>query len=406
MDEIWIQRDMQELLQKSVGILTHIVLGPRQCGKSSLLQYISDNQYTEITLDDLVIRRLAEDDPDFLLAQYQPPIIIDEIQYAPNLFPAIKQYIDKIKRKRLMQKDRQYVTKVLFYLTGSNQVLLDKYVKETMVGRAYYFYLNTLSVHEIKRSRSCVSIKTILFQGGWPELYHDLFISPISYLNNYIRQYIEKEIILSVGITKQREFGIFLGMLAGRTGQLLNLSDLAKDTGVSVNTLKEWISVLERTQLVQLLQPFATNLNKRLIKAPKIYFLDTGLAVRLQGWTEAEPMMQSPTCGSLFETLVFAEIVKYILNFQKNWQIFLWRTKDKEEIDFLIQTGMGIWIAIDAKLGIGSVSSQCLPSAFSKQFPTLDKLVLVTMEGEKRYLSQKCLQVPIANLVEYLAQYT
>lgn len=405
MYDMWIKRDMQTLLQTDAGMLIHIVLGPRQCGKSSLLQYICSQKYTEITLDDLVIRRLAEEDPDFLLAQYQLPIIIDEIQYAPNLFPAIKKYIDNIKRKRLMEKERKHVTTVLFYLTGSNQVLLDKYVKETMVGRAYYFYLNTLSVHEIKSSRPSISIRTILFQGGWPELYNEPLISPVSYLNNYIRQYLEKEIILSVGITKQREFGIFLGMLAGRTGQLLNLSDLAKDSGVSVNTLKEWVSVLERTQLIKLLQPFATNLNKRLTKTPKIYFLDTGLAVRLQGWSEVQPMIQSPLCGGLFETLVFAEIIKYIFNFQKNWHVFLWRTKEQEEIDFLIQTSRDIWIAIDAKLSMGSSTNKHLPASFSKQFPNIDKLILVTMEGEHRALSPTCVQVPIANLAAYLQNF-
>ncbi|MDP3560525.1 MAG: ATP-binding protein [Legionellaceae bacterium] len=398
MDEIWIPRDMLSVLQQETGIFVHIILGPRQCGKSTLLQYIGQGVYDEVTLDDLLMRRLAETGPAFFLTQYTLPVIIDEIQYAPNLFPAIKQYVDQLKQKRLHQKG-QPAPRVLFYLTGSNQILFDKHVKETLVGRARYFYLKTLSVHEICAARPTCSVQTILFQGGWPELYHDSPVRVVPYLNDYIQQYIEKEIILSVGITKQREFAIVLGMLAARTEQLLNMQSIAKDSGVSVNTVKEWIAVLERTRLLSLLQPFESKLSKRLTKSPKLYFLDTGLAVRLQGWTEATPMIQSALAGGLFETLVFAEIIKYIHNFQKDWRVFLWRTKDQEEIDFLVQIGRERWLAIDAKLGMGSVQAASVPAALSTLFPSIKTLIVVTLGGEKRYLSETCLQVPITALV-------
>ena len=151
--------------------------------------------------------------------------------------------------------------------------------------------------------------------------------------------------MLSAGIEKHAEFHTVLGMLAARSGELLNYSAIANNAGVRSVTIKEWVALLERTRLIFLLRPCESNLNKRLIKAPKLYFLDTGLAVRLQGWTDVKPLMSSPQAGYLFETLVFAEIVKFIDNYAKQWRVFFWRTKDGEEINFVIQTDQGIAVA-------------------------------------------------------------
>lgn len=243
----------------------------------------------------------------------------------------------------------------------------------------------------------------ILFKGGWPELYIS-DIPTVKYLNDYVRNYIEKDIVLSAGISKQAEFHTVLGLLAARTAEILNYSDIAKDSGVKSVTIKEWVSLLERSQLVYLLQPYASNLNKRLIKSPKVHFLDTGIACRLQGWSEIEPLSRSPQIGHLFETLVLTEIVKFIQNHGKTWKIFYWRTRSGEEIDFLIQTEADKMIALDAKLGIHSVSAVLLPPSFKKEFPESSLFYLVSIGGKRQKLSAFCEQIPITQLTSFLLE--
>ncbi len=396
-----IKRDILQKLREEKGVYVHILIGPRQCGKSTLFAILSEGKYREVTLDDFQMRNLAENDPALFLAQHPLPLIIDEIQYAPNIFPEIKKITDELKRKRLLNNENNEI-EPLFYLTGSNQILLDAQVKETLVGRASYHYLNTLSVHEITNAFPDIPLTTILFKGGWPELYTNAALNPVKYLNDYIRNYIEKDIVTSAGIIKTKEFHTVLGMLAARTGNILNNSSLAKDSGVRSVTINEWISVLERTAIIYLLPPFETNLNKRLTKSHKIYFLDTGLAARLQGWMDVQPILTSPQAGALFETLVLGEIVKCITNFGKDWKVYLWRTKEGEEVDFIIDKGNGEILALDAKLSIHGADPMLIPSSLSKSFPDLKHITLVTYGGKKLWLSKHCLQVPIADLTQFL----
>ncbi len=381
--------------------LVQVVIGPRQCGKSSLLWHLGPDA-AEVSFDDLQSRTLAQNDPALFLSNYTLPLIIDEVQYAPNIFPEIKQRVDRIKKDRI--KDPALELKVIFRLTGSNQVLMDRNVKESLVGRAGFYYLNTLSVSEILRAELQVSCVDILFKGGWPELYVS-DIPAVKYLNDYVRNYIEKDIVLSAGISKQFEFHTVLGLLSARTSQILNYSDIAKDSGVKSATIKEWVSLLERSNLVYLLRPFESNLNRRLIKSPKLHFLDTGLACRLQGWTEMEPMFKSPQAGHLFESLVLAEIVKCMRNYGMPWQLFYWRTRDGEEIDFVIKTAENHMIALDAKMGIHSVAPTALPSSFTKSFPEVDTLYIVSIGGRRQKLNSNCEQIPIAELKEFLLGY-
>jgi len=403
MVNMWIPRDIASLLQNDRSHYIQILIGPRQCGKSSLFAYLGKDRFTEVTLDDLQLRDLANQDPALFFAGQSLPLVIDEVQYAPNLFPALKIMVDRLKKERLFTDTTKEITP-LIWLTGSNQILLDKNVKESLVGRASYYYLNTLSVHEIEKALPDTSIKDILFKGGWPEVYTNPQLSIVQYLNDYIRSYIEKDIVLSAGITKQNEFHTVLGMLAARTGEFLNYTAFANHSGVKSVTVKEWISILERSQIVSLLPSFETNLNKRLLKSPKLYFLDTGLAVRLQGWTESGPCFISPQAGHLFETLVFAEIMKFKLNQGKDWRISVWRTKEGEEVDFVIETNKGQILAVEAKMGIHSVKPYPLPAAFKKHFGAKE-LVIVSLAEKQLRLGPQCLQVPITQLAEYLAQF-
>jgi predicted AAA+ superfamily ATPase len=339
---MWINRDISRKIIQNNDVI-QVLRGPRQCGKTSLILNL-DQSFHEVSLDDSSLRELAQNDPELFLKQFDgKKIFIDEAQYAPALFPALKRKADLYKR------DSKNPKKTIIRLTGSNQILMDKNIKESLAGRASYFDLNTLSVNEIIHFQD-QSIQSIIYKGGWPELYIDKNKDTKKFLDDYINSYIEKDIVLSAGIQKSREFLKFIKLLAGRTGTLVDFSNLSKDIGVDSKTIKDWISVLEKMHIIYLLPPYFTNLSKRLTKTPKIYFLDTGLACRLQGWTSQEPILVSPQQGGLFETLVFAEIYKLIQNFQLGWQIYLWRTKEKEEIDFLIQMNPTKFLFIESKV--------------------------------------------------------
>ena len=397
---MYIPRDITSRLTDSHAPVQFLT-GPRQCGKSTLLSHLAGASFREVTFDDLQLRTLANRDPGLFLEQFKPPVLLDEVQYVPQLFPEIKRYVDEQRRQRL---ETGRPVPVLFRMTGSNLLLMDKNIKESLSGRIRYFHLNTLTVHEIKKAFPDADLTDILFQGGWPELYIDRSLSTVVYLNDYIRSSIEKDIVLSAGVQKQAAFGIVLGLLAARTGMLLDYANMARDSGIQGVTVKEWISLLERTALVQYLKPYASNLNKRLTKNPKLYFMDTGLAVRLQGWQERTPLLTSPQAGALFETLVFSEILKFIQNYGKDWHIHLWRTKEGEEIDFLIVTDSGDTIALDAKMSLQATQATRLPDSFKKLFPHVSQIVLVTFGGHRIRLSRECLAVPVAELHDFLIE--
>ncbi|TAK72850.1 MAG: ATP-binding protein [Gammaproteobacteria bacterium] len=401
---MFIERDItKQLIQAPAWI--QILLGPRQCGKSTLFASLFSPQtpFKEITFDDLQLRQLANQDPALFLQQFDPPLLLDEVQYVPQLFPELKKKIDEIKRAAVFQPHSGEKPRVLFRLTGSNQILMDKSVKESLAGRASYYHLNTLTVHEILHALPETSIQDILFKGGWPELYTNPALFTTTYLNDYIRSYVEKDIVMSAGIQKITEFLTVLRLCAARTGQETDYTDIHKDSGVSSATVKEWIGFLERADLVYQLKPFFNNLNKRLIKRPKLYFLDTGLAARLQGWSEILPLLSSPQIGCLFETLVLAEIVKFIRNHGKDWKLFFWRTKDGQEIDIVLKTARGHLHAFEAKYAIHGVSKAIsYPPAFQKEFSPNVPLVVVASGGQMLKLSSHCIVMPISALHDYL----
>lgn len=407
---MYIKRDISKLLTESYARI-QVLLGPRQCGKSTLFIALysgsegnkSSLKFKEITFDDLQMRELANNDPALFLQQFEPPLLLDEVQYVPNLFPELKKKIDKIKRDNVFQAGPAKKPTVLFRLTGSNQILMDKNIKESLAGRASYYHLNTLTVHEIKQALPDITVQDILFRGGWPELYTDMNLSVTGYLNDYIRNYVEKDIILSAGIQKMSEFLTVLRLCAARTGQETDYSDIQKDSGVSSVTVKEWIGVLERADLIYQLKPYFNNINKRLIKRPKLYFLDTGLAVRLQGWSESIPLLNSPQIGSLFETLVLAEIVKFIRNYGKDWELYFARTKDGQEVDFIIKTAEQKTYVIEAKYAIHGITRAIkLPPALEKEFGANTPVVIVTAGGQKLKLGKNCTTMPITELHDYL----
>jgi uncharacterized protein len=392
---MWINREISKTISSNRDAI-QVIRGPRQCGKTSLILKM-DPEFKELSLDDPSLRDLAQSDPELFLKQFpDQKLFIDEAQHAPALFPSLKRRADLFKRNN---ENKQ---QTILRLTGSNQILMDRNIKESLPGRASFFDMNTLSVAEILGSKTKKrNIQEILFTGGWPELYTNEQKDTKKFLDDYINSYIEKDIVLAAGIKKSREFLKLTQLLAGRVGNLLDLSSLASETGVDSSTIKQWISVLERMHVIYLLHPYATNLSKRFVKSPKVFFIDTGLACRLQGWTQAQPIMTSPQQGQLFENLVFSEIYKINMNLQAGWNIYHWRSRDGEEIDFLLQKSPQEFIFIEAKTSPQNIKDiSTLPEVRKVFKDKTPPLLLCHQEGE-HILDKK---VPIAFLKQALIQ--
>ena len=394
---MWIKRDISNIIEKNNDPV-QVFRGPRQCGKSSLILHLGAG-FKEVSLDDPALRELAQRDPELFLSQFgTEKLFIDEAQYAPELFPSLKRRVDLLKRRGLAEDN--FKAQTILRITGSNQILMDKNIKESLSGRASFFDMNTLSVSEILAAKK-KSIQDILYIGGWPELHANPDKDPKKFLDDYINSYIEKDIVLAAGIQKRAEFLKFARLLAGRVGEIVEYSSLGKDVGVDSKTIKDWVSVLEQMHIISLVAPYSSNLSSRLIKSPKIYFNDTGLACRLQGWTSADPIMTSPQQGHLFENLVFSELYKMNLNFQLGWRIYHWRSRAGEEIDFLIERGVQHDpIFIEAKVSAPGRSQNLdqLPEV-KKVFKAKRPYLIYCHQEGNQIISDK---VPIAFLKEYL----
>lgn len=389
---MWIKRDLSSFFLRNGSLPVQIVWGPRQCGKSSLLRRVSPD-WTYASLDDLMNRRTASADPALFLKQHPPPLVVDECQYAPELLSQVKLVVDDFRH-------RGPVKEVYFRMTGSHQILLDRKIKESLGGRAHFFRLHGLSLREAQGKFN--SIEEFIFRGAWPELFVNPEISALDYLNDYIRTVMEKDVAQAAGVRELEKFQLAMGLLAARVGELVNFDGLATESGVSGPTLKSWVISLERSGLAGLLRPFHSNLNKRLVKTPKFYFLDTGLAARLQGHLDVGQMFRSPSFGHLFENLVLVEILKSRDHFRREWNLFFWRSKDGEEYDFLVISGSKA-VVIDAQVAIGSPKpirlSEAIRRTLSAEAPNL---VVCTYGGREQPLSDQCMQIPVANLSDYL----
>ncbi len=391
---MWICRHLSKILETSESLPVQVVWGPRQCGKSSLLNHISPN-WSSATLDDLKNRQTAQNDPALFLRQNPVPVIIDEAQYAPNLFSQVKLEVDQARLKAQIRKP-------LYRLTGSHQILLDEKIKESLGGRASFFRLHNLSLAEIFDLG--MPVEEFIFKGGWPELVVNPELSAPDYLNDYIRTVMDKDVALASGVRELEKFQLTMGLLAARVGELLNFESLGREAGVTGVTLKSWIVNLERSGLGGLLRPYHSNLNKRLIKTPKFYFLDTGLAARLQGHTDISLMMRGPSFGHLFENLVLIEILKTRDHHRKSWSVHFWRSKDGEEYDFVIRSTNKV-IVIDAQVAIQSAQAIVASVIFKKDFPnSIIKSVVCTFGGKNQEISKDCRQIPVYELGNFLLQ--
>lgn len=335
---MWIKRDFEAYLALIQALPIKILKGPRQVGKTSFLSHL--RSYELVYLDDASIRLQASQNPRLFLDNLPSKVVLDEASLAPEIFSELKRRVDE--QRRSVQTKQS----IDVWITGSNQTLLQRNVRESLAGRASYFDFNTLSIHELGEYWR---LDQYLLKGGWPELYVSSDLNPIRYLNDLIATFIERDIVSAAGIERHAAFTKCLQLTAARVAQLYNFSDIASTCGVDSTTIQSWLSILEENGILRRLQPYATNLNQRLIKSPKFYFEDVALASRLQGWTELQPLTLSPVIGSLIENIAVAEVARFFINRGEEPQLNFVRSKEKVEVDLLVHLPNQRCIAVEVK---------------------------------------------------------
>ena len=313
------------------------IVGPRQSGKTTLARSVFKGK-PYVSLENPDVRSFALEDPRGFLEQYKNGAIFDEAQRAPQLFSYLQQILD------------ENPAKGQFILTGSNNFLLQENISQSLAGRIGYLYLLPFSLKEINEAaQRSLTVDEAIFYGGYPPIFDDQ-VPPEKWLPNYISTYIERDVRQIKNISNLHLFERFLKLCAGRIGQLLNMNSLAIEAGVDSKTIASWISVLESSFIIQLLRPHHQNFNKRLVKMPKLYFCDTGLACSLLGITKASQLVLHPLKGSLFENYVLGELIKDRYNRNIPFDLYFWRDSTGNEMDIVVDKGSYLY-PIEIKAG-------------------------------------------------------
>ena len=324
---MWISRAVEPRLEHSAKTRPVVVLtGARQTGKTStFLRLFPD--YAFVSLDLPVEAETAEKDPGIFLQRHPPPVIIDEVQYAPGLFRHLKVAVDA-HRRRYGQ----------FLLTGSQKFTLMKNVSESLAGRADIVELETLSLAEIRAALPQTALETAIVRGGFPELYANPDIDAVGFYNSYLATYLERDVRSLTNVGSLRDFERFLRACALRSANLLNKADLARDGGVAPSTANHWLSMLEASGQAVLLEPWFSNRTKSIVKSPKLYLADTGLLCALLNIRSEEALRLSPAVGAVWETFVFAQLRDRERLAGRAGSLFFWRDRTRE-VDFLVDAG-------------------------------------------------------------------
>ena len=313
------------------------VVGPRQSGKTTLCKTVFPNK-PYVSLENPDILEFAKNDPRGFLGQYKNGAILDEIQRAPHIFSYLQQVLDETKKKGL------------FILTGSNNFLLQENISQSLAGRIAYLQLLPLSLQELKESKKLkAEYSWHILHGGYPEVITKK-IKAADWFAGYITTYAERDVRQLKNISNLSQFTKLLKLCAGRTGQILNLTSLSNDCGIDQKTVAAWLSVLQSSYIIYLLKPYHGNFNKRIIKTPKLYFYDTGVACSLLGISNAKQITTHAAKGGLFENMIVSELLKERFNAGAADNLYYWRDKTGNEVDIVLDKA-GKLTAMELKAG-------------------------------------------------------
>lgn len=327
----------QKILELSKKIPVISITGPRQSGKTTLAKKLFPN-YKYINFEDIEKRTFAKNDPKGFLKTYDEQVIFDEIQNVPDLFSYIQVAVDD-------DAKRKYV------ITGSQNFLLLEKISQSLAGRVAIFHLLPFSISELQNSKYAADDSSLyIIKGGYPRIY-DKNLQPADWLESYITTYVERDVRKIINIGDLSVFQKFLILCAGRTGQLINFSSVANELAISYHTVQSWLSVLEASFIVFRLQPYFKNYNKRLVKSPKLYFYDTGLACSLLGIQTIEQLQSHYLKGELFESLIISEFYKHQFNIGRRPSIYFWRNNLGQEIDCILEDSLKVK-ALEIKSGM------------------------------------------------------
>ncbi len=344
----YIKRDMEELITQLTKEYSCILItGPRQVGKSTMLEHI-DNSRNKVTLDDLQERSLARTDPEMFLKVHKTPLLIDEVQYAPELFTYIKIMIDK------------GIEPGSFWLTGSQSFKLMKFAQESLAGRVALLNLSSLSEHEQFANNKLepfeISLENLqkraidnkpadinemfkrIWNGGMPGLVSGKYTNRDIFFSSYLQTYISRDVTEDIDIKNDSLFVDFIRAVACRVGQELDVHSVASDVEISDDTAKRWLGVLEKSEIIFYLHPYSNNLLKRVVKTPKVYFFDTGLVSYLTKYSSPEILQNGSINGAILENYIVSEIRKSYMNSGKELYMYYYRDKDKRKIDIILES--------------------------------------------------------------------
>jgi uncharacterized protein len=335
------KRSLESILHEYAKFPVVALLGPRQSGKTTLAKKFFKN-YVYTSFEDLTMRELAQHDPHKFLTIHENDygIIIDEFQNVPDILSYIQLEVDEKKRPGY------------FILTGSQNFLMNEAITQSLAGRVGILTLLPLSIHELTVNKIAQesTLDDCIFKGGYPRIYTEQFLPNLLY-PSYIQTYVERDVRQLTNVGDLRSFQRFMQLCAARIGQQLNLSELASACGISAATAQRWISILEASYIIFLLQPYFENFNKRLTKSPKMYFYDTGLACSLLGIESPEILALHPVRGHIFEGFILADLCKQYFNIGKRPPIYFWRDLNgRLEVDGIIEDGLSIF-PIEIKSG-------------------------------------------------------
>lgn len=364
-----LEKPLKEALKQFPVVL---ITGPRQSGKSTLLQHtLKEHNY--VSFDDILLRNLAQSDPALFLKTYPTPLILDEIQYVPSLLPYIKISVDADRRNYGQ-----------FVLTGSQIFPLMKGVSESLAGRIAIFQLYPLSWSEIPHADPFQEILTVeqMLKGFYPEFQVQTKLNPKFWHSAYLSTYIEKDLRTMRNIHDLGQFQRYLILLAARAGQILNLNEIGKECGISQTTAKDWLMLLQATSIIYLLEPYTRNITKRVLKSPKLFFVDTGILCYLLRIENAEQLIHSPFGGHIFENMVIMDKIKQFAEKGERAPCYFYRTSAGLEIDLLFDYGDRYDIFEIKFTSTPNVEMTRPLAQFKKEFP-VDKSILLNLRSEK-----------------------